>query len=918
MVQSVLTVLVSALIGVLLLWNNMSKTLQDRDEACDVGMHILLNDVERNYEILTVDVMTESLRAFSREVWVKLNTPLAVITLLESLTKYRTQKKDFIFSHLRPLSYSLFQTYLKSGISEVSIYVMDGGLYGHSQFFSTFNNGNASKSPNLLTVEYYGPTESIFIQNQYNVTAGSTDPYTGGVLRIPGANGCENIAIGIYPTGECVLPRNVIGQEYTGANWVSDVIQEAEFGAIGWLPIQTKSRLLTKTAFLSTSSDGLTVFNTTNTSNIILIQVGIDLVSLSNAAQRATEGLPSGSRLYGVEITKGGSAVVAVSHGNPFHVIDNNVNQLIHPWNASDGVVSAHGQFMFQNNLSYATMSPHSNWNWNQQNYWVQTDRLIHSNDSIHKLSFTIIMIVPVDTALQKVHQATQTALGQVNQERNRVDRESTNRNIPMWTSLALCLVALSCLSFVSSIWFTKPILILSKEMQTVADMKLDFITSAGHSRLTEVRAMQDSFALMLDALKEYRTYLPASVLCNEQDDGSEYPDPEADMMTTEMTGPNQSHVSAEITLECSNASSFHSLVSKRTSCQLSSMKDLKDIPETERRPSAVPDRVGTLQSNLVLKRSVVALTFQLRDFHDWVAQQNETSSGLQSVVRGVSEWIEAVDCIITSHRGLVLWTMLGDSEVTAVWGFHARVHTGVTKAVDTALEISQVTSSSDGVQHIGLPPLSAHCAVSDSYCFAGNLGSGKIRAPAVVGHQKSSNSRLIRVGMHFNLNCLVTDSRSLEAYEITPVDCCKLQSVLSLGGAELFPECGLVTVFAVLSKPKQDTEWMYGLTALEEKLRPLLIAYSDYAKGNYTSARRAAENLLKSGIMECEANRLLFLIPPQGDESRSSRCGKTSTPLVVADANAGASGFGRLLSNAHQSMKRNITTSYRDRSYSE
>eukprot|EP01060_Flectonema_neradi_P005355 TRINITY_DN13553_c0_g1_i1.p1 TRINITY_DN13553_c0_g1~~TRINITY_DN13553_c0_g1_i1.p1 ORF type:complete len:964 (+),score=125.72 TRINITY_DN13553_c0_g1_i1:210-3101(+) len=896
-VQSAVTVLVSVLIGVLLMWSNMSKTLADRDEACDTGIQILLDETESKYIEITRQRMTDILHSLSREIWIKVSTPLTSIKQLSAISTSSLRNDssiDLMPDFVRPLAYSLAKANLATGISEVSVYFMDQGIEGNSQFFTIFNNHDHSSDHSddhtgddprddhmeYITLEYYGPTEPVFTSGDYRVTVGSTDTVTGGVQHVPDVDGCYNLVSGVLPTGVCVLSRRDVGSEYLGS-WFSDILLRAEFNEIGWLPAQTKSRLLTKTAFTAISTDGIPVMNTTNRSQITLIQVGIDLLSLSDDARIAVNDLP-GSRLYGVEVAY--NSVVAVSHGDAFTKITSDVNSLITPWDATDAVIAAHGSFMNDSELlQYSTMPSLSTWVWNSTEYWVHTEQITQGiPDSDTRFHIVLVLLVPIDANLKDARVTTQEALARVAFERDQVDKESAARRIPMWILLALCLVALSCFSFVTSIYLTKPIEVLSTNMEAVAEMQLDEIqVSTSPSFLAEVRTMQNSFISMFEALREYRSYLPLSVLCSDQGDQGDQTE-QCDAI--DETIPAFPTMFADMTV-LSSKSSIHSFSKNRTSSsQLrESQKELKDIPNAE--PSSRERKASSgahgLQSGLVPRRSVVALTFQLKGFHEWVAHHHDSPGGLQTAVQSVSEWIAVVEAIISKQKGMILWTTLGDSEVTAVWGFYSRTPTGVNHAVDAALEIAKPASSK-------CPSLEAYCAVSESICFCGNLGSGKVRAPAIVGSQKSNNNRLVRVGMHFDMHCLVTDSKSLEAYEIMPVDCCKLHSVLSAGGLELYPSTPVV-VFAVLRKPKQDGEWMYGLNELEQKLEPILRAYNEYARGNYAAATEEANKILQSGATEPEALRLLSLIPKSSPGDNSP----LFPPFVVSDAEAG---FGKIM----------------------
>eukprot|EP01059_Diplonema_ambulator_P021126 TRINITY_DN3514_c2_g1_i1.p1 TRINITY_DN3514_c2_g1~~TRINITY_DN3514_c2_g1_i1.p1 ORF type:complete len:851 (+),score=255.85 TRINITY_DN3514_c2_g1_i1:31-2553(+) len=72
-------------------------------------------------------------------------------------------------------------------------------------------------------------------------------------------------------------------------------------------------------------------------------------------------------------------------------------------------------------------------------------------------------------------------------------------------------------------VWrITAPLVVLQDEMSLVATMRLECVNNERSlSRLSEVHSMQESFLLMLNNLREYRNYIPASVLETSDSDDS-------------------------------------------------------------------------------------------------------------------------------------------------------------------------------------------------------------------------------------------------------------------------------------------------------------------------------------------------------------------------------------------------------------
>jgi hypothetical protein len=75
--------------------------------------------------------------------------------------------------------------------------------------------------------------------------------------------------------------------------------------------------------------------------------------------------------------------------------------------------------------------------------------------------------------------------------------------------AILICMI----LGFISSMILFRPLYILIEKMKLVEQFELEFMQGYRLSYFTEVRAMQTSFGVMCEKLKQYKAFLPASVI---------------------------------------------------------------------------------------------------------------------------------------------------------------------------------------------------------------------------------------------------------------------------------------------------------------------------------------------------------------------------------------------------------------------
>eukprot|EP01064_Diplonema_japonicum_P019275 TRINITY_DN2796_c1_g1_i1.p1 TRINITY_DN2796_c1_g1~~TRINITY_DN2796_c1_g1_i1.p1 ORF type:complete len:853 (+),score=179.24 TRINITY_DN2796_c1_g1_i1:66-2561(+) len=107
-----------------------------------------------------------------------------------------------------------------------------------------------------------------------------------------------------------------------------------------------------------------------------------------------------------------------------------------------------------------------------------------------------------------------------------RIDDDLKTSRSTMFITVSAVMVVLAAAGIGLVYYITFPLLVLQTEMGLVACMNLDAVNeNRPKSALDEVNKMQESFIQMINNIKEYRSYMPASVLvtyseeCDETDD---------------------------------------------------------------------------------------------------------------------------------------------------------------------------------------------------------------------------------------------------------------------------------------------------------------------------------------------------------------------------------------------------------------
>ena len=153
--------------------------------------------------------------------------------------------------------------------------------------------------------------------------------------------------------------------------------------------------------------------------------------------------------------------------------------------------------------------------------YWTQV-QVVETNG----LRWYFSLLVPRDTMMKKIDEADRQIRADLAKNKGEASDAKRNDFTIMIIIVAVSVTVLLIVGFFLTKVIITPLQLLEDEMAEVALMKLDTINSDRPlSNLSEVAAMQNSFKRMVSNLKQYREYMPQSVLVDteeESDAGTE------------------------------------------------------------------------------------------------------------------------------------------------------------------------------------------------------------------------------------------------------------------------------------------------------------------------------------------------------------------------------------------------------------
>eukprot|EP01064_Diplonema_japonicum_P036036 TRINITY_DN798_c0_g1_i11.p1 TRINITY_DN798_c0_g1~~TRINITY_DN798_c0_g1_i11.p1 ORF type:complete len:861 (+),score=256.76 TRINITY_DN798_c0_g1_i11:63-2585(+) len=220
------------------------------------------------------------------------------------------------------------------------------------------------------------------------------------------------------------------------------------------------------------------------------------------------------------------SDLIAVSHGEST-VNSNGLAVPLAPVNATDPVISETASAIETKLGGYdAVMNATV-----LQNYTIATNRTPDGEGFYVKvrefydkfgIDWYVVIIVDREYILGEIVRNTQQTQQDIATSEKQVDDDQRKARAIMYVTVGCCAMVMVVLCVVLVVKITAPLLQLESQMALVAVMDLKNVDLKEKSSLSEVRGMQESFAVMIANLVEYREYMPASVLVDPKDTDSE------------------------------------------------------------------------------------------------------------------------------------------------------------------------------------------------------------------------------------------------------------------------------------------------------------------------------------------------------------------------------------------------------------
>eukprot|EP00755_Sulcionema_specki_P009586 Sspe_Gene.44105::Locus_21607_Transcript_1_1_Confidence_1.000_Length_3041::g.44105::m.44105 len=138
-------------------------------------------------------------------------------------------------------------------------------------------------------------------------------------------------------------------------------------------------------------------------------------------------------------------------------------------------------------------------------------------------VSWYVVVVLDRDYVLGAVDQALANTKAAIDADNDKVGKDLEEARMILYIVLTVVSIGLVVLTGVIVVRIVAPIRVLKEEMSLVAVMKLEQVNEERPlSALSEVASMQKSFLKMIKNLREYRNYMPASVLQSSSDEESE------------------------------------------------------------------------------------------------------------------------------------------------------------------------------------------------------------------------------------------------------------------------------------------------------------------------------------------------------------------------------------------------------------
>eukprot|EP01062_Namystynia_karyoxenos_P053248 TRINITY_DN4303_c0_g1_i1.p1 TRINITY_DN4303_c0_g1~~TRINITY_DN4303_c0_g1_i1.p1 ORF type:complete len:991 (+),score=233.10 TRINITY_DN4303_c0_g1_i1:94-2973(+) len=282
-----------------------------------------------------------------------------------------------------------------------------------------------------------------------------------------------------------------------------------------------------------------------------IVWVGTDLRSVSAFLQQAP--LPGLSRVFFVflkdeyaHLTGSDTTgmIMGASHGAVSQGVVSQILDFIRPENSTDAVVRAAAEYIYSqaddasgrdgytvlSNLTGsrpalfeaelpAALTPGRSGTSHKLFITVR-----EYSDALSQVSVWMVMTFDRELILGAIDEGERSVKENIAAANDRVDSDLQDDRRVLYIIIGAVAVAMILASVVFVLAITRPLKELGDEMQEVARMKLDNVNET-LSAVDEVARCQVAFLAMVKALREYKEYIPLSLLQDSEDDGDEETD---------------------------------------------------------------------------------------------------------------------------------------------------------------------------------------------------------------------------------------------------------------------------------------------------------------------------------------------------------------------------------------------------------
>eukprot|EP01060_Flectonema_neradi_P017385 TRINITY_DN2427_c1_g1_i3.p1 TRINITY_DN2427_c1_g1~~TRINITY_DN2427_c1_g1_i3.p1 ORF type:complete len:948 (+),score=188.20 TRINITY_DN2427_c1_g1_i3:61-2904(+) len=852
------TVITTVVIAVVTTDNALNTTKKQQDESIDN----CFNSGETNLVEMTNHMLTEKSEKIKAVIDGLLNTVRkahqTVATSVQSIEPAEVNNLAS-YAHMDHLFAAIWHQFDLSVMAHVTIEPGIGYLVGDNSKARDLNAKLGYKHINSTTlIRAQGPPSAG--------TAGTLRPLRGGFYDIP-CNYAEILTEFTGPgSGECSSPLDPMEVGPVQFSLSLPVNTPTWSGSIGFASYTG--------VLLSMGYDLLPNGISTNGKAVGVVVAGFDLAGVNSFLRSQVAG--DHERIFTVDGNVGELGTTAgVSHGIAVEKIEtpdplfpsrglSNVSHPIHCTAVTDEVIRKSCNWLYSQVGStvdpFVTASNRQRrsnsadvititMNGTETEYFLLTNKL----EDDFNLNWWINVLVLKDYVVGPTRQRKLEAEHIIEENNKSVDEDLTVGRAVLYCVIFGIAAMLILMSIVGTAYITKPLEVLSIDMGIVGELRLEDVNEmATPSMLSEVRSMQASFKLMLEAMKEYRQYMPQAVVDRTDNTSDESA---SDTITIGGKGSISSR-GTRTPIESGLGSATYKKPPNRWDVASSSSRTATSVySKRTNNPQA-----ATLSLRLSRRKCAAHCTVGLRDWERFAHGNRDT----QLIVDVHSSFLHCAIQDVKTERGLVE-RFVGDS-VDVSFGGLLTCPAPSAKAVKYSLRVRERMQSFEK-DHRGFgDDLTLVVGIASGSTLAGNLGCQGMKSPATLGRLITVSRDLQQIAKEIGLDiilCSRTDDDIRGTFASVPVDILKntlgkkVQASYLVGRDAAADRAG---------------EWMY--TMIESRSESIYDkAWSLVKQGQLVPGLDALYALRSEDIPRMVANRLTQYI-----DDTVSLTGKTPT----------------------------------------